>query len=68
MRCQAAGNGRLTIGERLYTKFPFYELIKQEAVDVLQSDICNAGGIALDEAVTRAHPLAGRRGWGHRGI
>src|SRR5262249_61430629 len=24
---------------------PFYELIKAEAVDVLQPDICNAGGI-----------------------
>jgi galactonate dehydratase len=35
----------IATGERLYTKFPFFELIKQEAVDVLQPDICNAGGI-----------------------
>ena len=35
----------IATGERLYTKFPFYELIKHEAVDVLQPDICNAGGI-----------------------
>src|ERR671933_213945 len=35
----------IATGERLFTKFPFYELIKQEAVDVLQPDICNAGGI-----------------------
>jgi len=138
----------IATGERLFTKFPFYELIKQEAVDVLQPDICNAGGITelkkiaaiaeaqhlsmaphntnspvgtvasfhlaaampnfliqeyhaefyepwffdlvpdqprrtgnhvplpngpglgitLDESVARAHPLEGRRGWGHRGI
>jgi galactonate dehydratase len=35
----------IATGERLYTKFPFFELIKHEAVDVLQPDICNAGGI-----------------------
>jgi galactonate dehydratase len=35
----------IATGERLYTKFPFYELIKHEAVDILQPDICNAGGI-----------------------
>ncbi|HEX2035225.1 MAG TPA: mandelate racemase/muconate lactonizing enzyme family protein [Chloroflexota bacterium] len=35
----------IATGERLFTKFPFYELIKQEAVDILQPDICNAGGI-----------------------
>jgi len=36
----------IATGERLSTKFPFYELIKHEAVDVLQPDICNAGGIS----------------------
>ena len=35
----------IATGERLYTKFPFFELLKAEAVDVLQPDICNAGGI-----------------------
>ncbi|MGH2370731.1 MAG: mandelate racemase/muconate lactonizing enzyme family protein, partial [Chloroflexota bacterium] len=35
----------IATGERLYTKFPFYELIKAEAIDVLQPDICNACGI-----------------------
>lgn len=35
----------IATGERLYTKFPFYELIKNEAIDILQPDICNAGGI-----------------------
>lgn len=35
----------IATGERLFTKFPFYELVKQEAVDILQPDICNAGGI-----------------------
>ena len=32
-------------GERLYLKFPFFDLVKNEAVDILQPDICNAGGI-----------------------
>jgi galactonate dehydratase len=35
----------IATGERLYTKFPFYELVKADAVDVLQPDIANAGGI-----------------------
>ena len=35
----------IATGERLFTKFPFFELVKQEAVDILQPDICNAGGI-----------------------
>lgn len=35
----------IATGERLYLKFPFYQLLKAEAVDILQPDICNAGGI-----------------------
>ena len=35
----------IATGERLYTKFPFFELVKHEAIDILQPDICNAGGI-----------------------
>ncbi len=35
----------IATGERLYTKFPFFNLIAAGAVDVLQPDICNAGGI-----------------------
>ena len=35
----------IATGERLYLKYPFYELVKAEAVDILQPDICNAGGI-----------------------
>ena len=35
----------IATGERLYTKFPFFELVKNEAVDILQPDMCNAGGI-----------------------
>jgi len=44
---QVRRNIRIPIatGERLFTKFPFFELIKHEAVDILQPDICNAGGI-----------------------
>ena len=32
-------------GERLYLKFPFFDLVRNEAADILQPDICNAGGI-----------------------
>ena len=35
----------IATGERLYLKFPFYELVKADAVDILQPDMCNAGGI-----------------------
>ena len=35
----------IATGERLYLKFPFYELVSADAADILQPDICNAGGI-----------------------
>lgn len=35
----------IATGEKLYTKFPFMQLIEAQAVDVLQPDIANAGGI-----------------------
>ena len=35
----------IATGERLYTKFPFMQIVEQEAADVLQPDIANAGGI-----------------------
>jgi galactonate dehydratase len=35
----------IATGERLYGKYPFYDLIESHAVDILQPDICNAGGI-----------------------
>ncbi len=35
----------IATGERLYLKFPFYELVAADAVDILQPDMCNAGGI-----------------------
>ena len=35
----------IATGERLYTKFPFAEIIDRHAADVLQPDIANAGGI-----------------------
>jgi galactonate dehydratase len=35
----------IATGERLYLKFPFYELVHAEAADILQPDMCNAGGI-----------------------
>ena len=35
----------IATGERLYTKFPFAEIVEKHAADVLQPDIANAGGI-----------------------
>ena len=35
----------IATGERLYTKFPFSEIVDKHAADVLQPDIANAGGI-----------------------
>jgi galactonate dehydratase len=35
----------IATGEKLYTKFSFVEILDQEAADVLQPDIANAGGI-----------------------
>lgn len=35
----------IATGERLYTKFPFAEIVEAHAADVLQPDIANAGGI-----------------------
>jgi len=35
----------IATGERLYTKFPFAEIVDRHAADVLQPDIANAGGI-----------------------
>jgi galactonate dehydratase len=34
----------IAAGEQLYDKFTFFELVRQEAADVLQPDICNCGG------------------------
>ena len=35
----------IATGERLYTKFPFMQIVEQKAADILQPDIANAGGI-----------------------
>ena len=35
----------IATGERLYTKFPFMQIVERRAADVLQPDIANAGGI-----------------------
>ena len=35
----------IATGERLYYKFPFSQIIEARAADMLQPDICNAGGI-----------------------
>jgi galactonate dehydratase len=35
----------IATGERLYTKFPFAQIIEAHAADVLQPDVANAGGL-----------------------
>jgi galactonate dehydratase len=35
----------IATGERLYTKFPFAQIVEAHAADVLQPDVANAGGI-----------------------
>lgn len=35
----------IATGERLYTKFPFAQIVEAHAADVLQPDIANAGGV-----------------------
>ena len=35
----------IATGERLFTRYPFKELLVKEAVDVIQADVGNAGGI-----------------------
>ena len=39
-------NVPLATGERLFSKWEFRELIDQQIVDVVQPDICHAGGIS----------------------
>tara|TARA_B110000438_G_scaffold99372_1_gene98332 strand:- start:16384 stop:17541 length:1158 start_codon:yes stop_codon:yes gene_type:complete len=38
-------NVSIATGERLYSKFPFAEIVEKNAADILQPDIANAGGI-----------------------
>ena len=33
-------------GERLFTRFPYLDLFRDRAVDIIQPDVCHAGGIA----------------------
>ena len=58
----------LATGERIFTKWGFRDLIEQRAVDILQPDLCHAGGImevkkisamaeASDLAVAPHNPL-----------
>ncbi len=42
---RARVNIPIAAGERLYTKFPFMQIVEQRAADILQPDIANAGGI-----------------------
>ena len=35
----------IAAGEKLFTKFPFFQIVAQKAADILQPDIMNAGGI-----------------------
>jgi galactonate dehydratase len=35
----------IATGERLYTKFPFAQIVEAHAADILQPDVANAGGV-----------------------
>lgn len=39
-------NMPIATGERLYTRFGFKEVLEKHAVDVIQPDLCHAGGIS----------------------
>lgn len=41
-----AVNIPIAAGERLYTRYGFRQYIEQQAVDILQPDMCLAGGIS----------------------
>jgi galactonate dehydratase len=41
----ARGNVPLATGERLFTKWEYRELLEQQLVDIVQPDICHAGGL-----------------------
>jgi len=50
-------------GERLYTRYQYIDLFRERAVDIVQPDVCHAGGIAETRkiaAMAEAHyiPLA----------
>ena len=42
---EVKANVPLATGERLFSKWEFRELIDQQIVDIVQPDICHAGGI-----------------------
>jgi len=43
---EVKANVPLATGERLFSKWEFRELLEQQIVDVVQPDICHAGGIS----------------------
>jgi galactonate dehydratase len=36
----------IAVGERLYTRWEFREVLEKNAVDIIQPDICHAGGMS----------------------
>jgi galactonate dehydratase len=48
---QAKPNLPLATGERLFTKWGFRELFERQLVDVVQPDVCHAGGIFETRAI-----------------
>ncbi len=47
----------LVTGEELYTKFEFREVFEKQAVDIINPDVCNVGGILeLKEIAAMAEP------------
>lgn len=52
-------------GELAYTRFGFRELLEREAVDILQPDICLAGGLSEGKAIADLARAYNRACWAH---
>jgi D-galactarolactone cycloisomerase len=52
-------------GELAYTRFGFRELLEREAVDILQPDICLAGGFSEGKAIAELARAYNRSCWAH---
>ena len=50
----------LATGERIFTKWGFRDLIEQRAVDILQPDLCHAGGIMEVKKISAMAEAQGR--------
>lgn len=55
-RIRAAGPRMdLATGERLYSKWEYLPLLERRLIDVIQPDLCHAGGITEVEKIASSH-------------